>query len=227
MGKRLREQAVGLDGEIIDVTTVEEREPSYAYVCVGNGPSLDYNALQACNVPGVRVIAINDVFQWAPWAYALYGADYRWWRARHPDLVRSNFRGRKLSLDEAAVADFRLEFVSCEDLHKPMPGLAPLGSDAIRHGYSSGFQALQLARLWGAKRIALLGYDYGASGQGHAAVAAYAYANSDFPTMVTAFNNAAAQLSEEGIEVTNCTPTSALTCFPRGDIHEWLDSAAR
>lgn len=202
---------------------------SSVFICIGNGPSLtqeDVNFARKMQKEGrAKIIVINDAFQWAPDAWAVYGADYRWWRARHPDLMRV-FPGRRFSLDESAVADFRAEYVHCEDIHKPLNGLA-ISRESIRHGYSSGFQAMHLARNLGAKLIVLLGYDYGATGNGHAAPAAYAHAaTSDFPLMLTAFNSAAASLHQEGVKVVNATRESAITCFPRATIEEAFNVSA-
>lgn len=191
------------------------------YACVGNGASLTMDDLALLNREDVRVIVVNDVFQWAPWAYALYSADYRWWKARIDDVRKSAFRGRLLALDETAVADFKLEYVHCEDLQKPLGGIAP-DRNSIRHGYSGGFQALHIARNCGATRVLLLGYDYGATGQGRAAPAAFGYSISDFATMTRAFDVAAPLYAAEGVDVVNCSRETALTCFRRAPIAEAL-----
>ena len=195
------------------------------FICIGNGGSLnieDVMLAQAAQDAGkAKIIVINDAFLWVPKAWALYGADYRWWRARAADVSRS-FIENKFTVDESAVAEFHLKFVNCEDLHKPMPGLSQ-SMDSVRHGYSSGFQAMHLARNLGAKKIILLGYDYGATGQSHAAPAAFAYATSDFMTMVQAFNLVAPALHNEGVYVVNATRESALGCFDKKSLREALE----
>ncbi len=202
---------------------------SDVFICIGNGPSLteeDLKFARKMQRDGrAKIIVINDAFQLVPDAWAVYGADYRWWRARHPDLMRV-FPGRRFSVDESAVADFKAEYVHCEDIHKPLNGLSP-SRESVRHGYSSGFQAMHLARNLGAKLIVLLGYDYGATGNGHAAPAAYSHAAaSDFPIMVAAFNAAAPELHVEGVKVINATTESALTAFPRMTIKEAFNASA-
>lgn len=195
------------------------------FICVGNGGSLtmdDVVMAQAAQDAGqAKIIVINDAFLWVPKAWALYGADYRWWRARAADVARS-FIPNKFTVDESAVAEFGLKFVNCEDIHKPVPGLSQ-SKDSVRHGYSSGFQAMHLARNLGAKKIILLGYDYGATGQSHAAPAAFAYATSDFNVMVQAFNLAAPALHNEGVYVVNATRESTLGCFDKKSLKEALE----
>lgn len=190
-------------------------------VCVGNGGSLTLDDLAIVRDSGAPTIVINDVYKWAPWASILYAPDYRWWNNNWPDLARANWQGRFMTIDPDAAIDFRLELAHCEDLHVPMLGLNP-NPDVLRHGYSGGFQAMEIARMLGARRIVLLGYDYGATGHSHAVPGFYHPTPSDYGTMITAFDAAADQLKKEGTEVINCTRESALTCFVRGDLERVL-----
>lgn len=96
-------------------------------------------------------------------------------------------------------------------------------------GSHSGWQALNVAVLAGAKRILLLGFDArDPDGQaGHwfgehptptprAAYAAYR----------KAFAAGAAAVKAAGVEVLNCSPGSAIDSFPRATIDEALKTAA-
>lgn len=89
----------------------------------------------------------------------------------------------------------------------------------IGGGGNSGFQALNLAVQFGAKDIALAGFDmddrsgkhwYGRNG--------WAGANNpdhtNFVRWVKAFEDAAAVLAARRVSVVNLSPSSALRCFP-------------
>lgn len=191
------------------------------FAVVGNGASLTEADVKLLDRPDVAVIAVNDAWRWAPWAFAIYSADYRWWDAQISKIKDAAFAGRLFAIDEGACAKFDLEHVKCEDLQRPLSGLSP-DKQVIRHGYSGGFQAMQIARGLGAERILLLGFDYGATGQEHAVPATFQGSWSDFQLMLTSFDKAAPQLKEEGTEVINCTRETNLTVFPRMTVKEAL-----
>jgi hypothetical protein len=94
-----------------------------------------------------------------------------------------------------------------------------LGKNELIHlNGNSGFQAINLAYSWGFKRIVLLGFDMkpGPNGEKHH--------HEDHPkplVQVLVFSEwlhkshrLAIDLKNEGIEVLNATPGSALTCWP-------------
>lgn len=105
-------------------------------------------------------------------------------------------------------------------LHRVLgAGEAGLGRDRIHFGGNSGFQAVNLAFLWGASRIILLGFDmqmtagkhhwFGKhpAGQGFADPAA-------FNTWIKHLEILGRDLSDAGVAVFNATRASALICFP-------------
>lgn len=184
--------------------------PNTTFAVVGNGGSLSYDDLQLLNVPDISVLTINDAWQWAPWAWAMYGADYQWWE-KNADKVRE-FAGRKFAIDEGAAHRHNLEVLPCEDIQCPLPGLST-NPKVLRHGYSGGFQGMQIARAFGAKKILLLGFDYGATGQSHGVAATISDTWSDFNLMIQSFKQAVPLLNGEGIRVINCTRATSLNCF--------------
>jgi len=174
-----------------------------------------------------RTIAVNDAWRIAPWADVLYGADGPWWM-HHRGVPR--FAGEKWTQDKGPNSLSRPRGGCAADLY----GLSVARSEAngpgvsldpgyIRQGANSGFQALNLAALFGAARIWLLGFDMQHTGgrkhffgphpgpldRGHS-----------FKKWVAAFNTAAPQLAAAGIEVINCTRETALACFPRVAIED-------
>lgn len=87
-------------------------------------------------------------------------------------------------------------------------------------GGNSGFQALNLAAQWGARRILLFGFDMNAESGAHwygrnQWVGANNPDETNFRRWRKAFEAAADQLKQMGIECLNCSPVSALSCFPK------------
>jgi hypothetical protein len=171
------------------------------------------------------VIVVNDAWEWVPDADLLYAADYRWWVKREA-VTRENFKGRRATLCGKAATDFGLDFVPCLDLDMAKTGLSP-SEDGIYHGYSGGFQALHIAAMMKPERIALLGYDYGATGQGNAVPSPIHGSYSDFQIMRKAFDYAAPQLVERGIRVVNLTRSSSLRCFEEQEVSIFVERAIR
>ena len=101
-----------------------------------------------------------------------------------------------------------------------------LGKDRVHFGGNSGFQAINLAYLWGAARIVLLGFDckpvggkdhwFGQHPQGLTQVQPYDLWLDHFPQL-------AYELKREGVEVINCSRDTALTCFERATIETVTD----
>ncbi len=97
----------------------------------------------------------------------------------------------------------------------------------IHTGQNSGYQAIGLGYLWGASRVLLLGYDFMFSGSKR-------HWHGDHPgqlgncggnlaTWVQSMGFLAADLEKEGVEVVNCSRTTALRCFPRSTIDKQLE----
>jgi hypothetical protein len=94
------------------------------------------------------------------------------------------------------------------------------------HAGNSGAGAISLAHKGGATRIILLGYDCqrGPNGEAHHHgdhPRGMGNAGS-LPKWPEQFERLSRRLS--GVEVINCSRRTALTCFPRADLEEVLDS---
>lgn len=170
-----------------------------------------------------RIIAINDCWRLAPFADLLYAADAAWWD--HHQGVPS-FAGEKWTQDKgrglAAAQRWNLKVVRSE----LRDGLS-LDPQLIHQGYNSGFQALNLAVLFGAARVILLGFDMKATGgRSHwfGDHPAPLLRGSPYNLFVAAFDRAAPELVRAGIDVINCSRETALTCFRRASLDEvWRD----
>jgi hypothetical protein len=141
----------------------------------------------------------------------LYGCDYKWWKHHNKAI---EFAGEKWTQDIKAHREFGLNWI----FGRGQPGL---GRDCIHFGSNSGYQAINLAYLWGAKRIVLLGFDCRpVNGKAHWFGQHPPQLNQyqPFAIWIDHFNHMATELEKEGVEVINCSPDSALECFKKQDI---------
>ena len=98
----------------------------------------------------------------------------------------------------------------------------------IHQGSNSGYQAINLAVHLGVKRIVLLGYDMqlGPDGQVHHHGPHPKGMNNPegglFKAWVERFATIVPDLERAGLEIINCTPNSALRCFPMAKLEEVL-----
>ena len=182
---------------------------------IGAGPSLTGEQCNAARDRGWRCIAINESWRRAPWADALYACDATWWKARAPD--ETAFQGLRITQDAAYDGALRVPLVSGDDLILDRP--------AIGSGGNSGFQALNLALHFGARRVVLLGIDgaattgarhwHGDHGDGLANPLPRT-----FEAWRAAWRAAAAQCQALGVAVVNCSPGTAVDAFPVCDVTE-------
>lgn len=96
-----------------------------------------------------------------------------------------------------------------------------LGLDCIRYGGNSGYQAINLAFLFGAKRIILLGYDMqktDGKSHWHGDHPGSLRKESALASWVQRFDSLASDLKYYGVEVLNASRETALKCFERVDI---------
>lgn len=170
---------------------------------VASGPSAaatDFELLR-----GRRVIAINLSWQLVPWADVLYGMDGQFW---HLLEGLPQFPGRKVTSSPMAAQSFGIDCLFCI-------------------GNNSGMRAINLAEAYGAKRILLIGFDMHVragvhwhaphAGRLHNPVAA------SMQIWRTDMARHAPLYRKRGLTIINCTPGSALDCFPRMSLQEALN----
>lgn len=193
--------------------------PGATVVCIGAGPSLTREDVDHCRGKA-RVIAINKSWDLAPWADCFYSADAKWWKHRDGE---PEFHGLKVAVEDEPLPDGvnRMRYDPNAE-----PGLQR-DPGWLAYGSNSGHQAINLAYHLGASRILLLGYDMQfTDGRVHwhgnhpsplANPSPVLLDNwlKDFPTL-------ARDLESEGVEVLNCSRSTALACFARADIREVL-----
>lgn len=187
----------------------------------GGGPSLTAADVRAAHDAGWRTMAIKDAVTLAPWADVLYGAGgdpARWWAQHGPTLTA--YRGLRFTLDPAAAAWATVLRNTGETGLEDDPS-------GLRTGRHSGYQAINLAVHLGARRIRLLGYDMRLVGGREHWFDRKAYAPMPFDRFLMIFETLVEPLRTRGIEVINCTPDSALHCFPTCALEDVLPVVAR
>lgn len=204
--------------------------PSWAgrtAVVIATGPSLYREQLDAIRRADVCTIAINDAGiadRWpcsAPWADVLYFADIEWAR-----FYRPKFEGLRVGTNGADGPLCVREGLA--DLAVTMEYGAPkFWSDRAVHGGHAGYQALQLAIGWGAKRVVLVGYDCKAAGARtnfFGTKDPAVHKDSPYSKWVEGYRTLAAHIPA-GVEVLNATPGSAIDAFERTTLEAALCSA--
>lgn len=195
------------------------RWPGATVVILASGPSLTVEQCAAVQVwrkgaggagaAGIRrCIAINTTFRRAPWADVLYACDAAWWRLHHAE-VESEFTGELWTQDAEATHKFGVKRI--ESARRPGLGKRP---GVIHQGGNGGYQAINLAFHAGARKIILLGFDM----QGTHWHGKYenGLPNTQpwlFKQWLANFDGLAGDLAQEGVDVVNCSPGSALAIF--------------
>ena len=152
-----------------------------------------------------RAIAINTTFRLAPWADVIYGCDHRWWEHYH-EQVKKQCSAELWCYAPSAGDDFGLNVV-----------------DLKHTGGNSGYQAARWAIThFKAKRLILLGYDMGATGDSH-----WHGSHPNGWPGPRSFKSWCGWLHKLGqefdkVEIINASRETALECFPRLDLKSAL-----
>lgn len=207
-------------------------------IIMAGGPSMNDLIGEVVRIDGYpRVITINDSWRLAPWADVFYFYDREWYDEQvKTNRVSCGTAFRKLAETGLWVSGNE-EFAS----HSLVRSLRLTGQRGLeinpaglRHGSNSGYQAINLAYHLGAGRILLLGYDMrvqspAAPGQRerthwHDEPRAADFGQALVHTFLPHFESLVEPLAREKVEVINCTPGSALTCWPYVPLAEAVSS---
>lgn len=210
-------------------------------VVIGGGLSLTLEQVakvRATHEAGkVRCIAVNDAYLWADFAGVLYAADSQWWAWQAAGLpkpllglsgaqVRERYRsfaGERCSIEHSGdnIMDDVVHILRNRRSPGNVQGLSlDQGALATAAGKNSGFQAINLSILAGAKRVVLLGID-GRPGHfhgGHPRPTPEHF----YDAMRKAFSAAENAILDAGVSVVNCSPGSAVDSFPKMKLEEAL-----
>ena len=163
------------------------------------------------------MIAVKDTWRLLPRADVIYGCDEHWWEHYATEIrVKSTAELWTQCADAARI--YNLNRISGES----RPGL---GRKILHFGGNSGYQAVNLAFLFGAIRIILVGFDMQRTDNKVHFFGHHPYhrptggPNSQLLSdWCDKFAVLANDLRSEGVEVLNATRTTALTCFERREL---------
>lgn len=206
-----------------------KRRPGWeTVVCVAGGPSLaewQCDALKTPKAMGwVKVIGVNNAYQYGNlWLDALLAVDLQWWKKHHADVKK---RRPGLELVTQCASSHKQFALTTRIRGSARDGL---GTHEIHTGGNGGHAAVNLAYLWGAKRIILLGYDMKLGPRGekhwHPDHPAPCIQTQLFDHWIKRFESTAKDLERLGVQVWNATPDSALPWFDRCDIEQAMEMA--
>lgn len=209
-------------------------------IVVATGPSLTPEVVQKVRfarwLNGWNVVLVQDAYKVLPYADLVYGSNPSWWRIhQHCE----GFKGEKWSSHEAPnnghVQHLNDKTEAAQkwgvNLIKGKDGIGfSFDPEVIHYGSNSGFQAINLALLFGARKIVLVGFDMRhVNGKAHffGNHPKELHQNTDehYRAYVKHFDRAAKKLPSH-ISIVNATPGSALTCFPAVDLEDTIGRRA-
>lgn len=168
------------------------------------------------------VIAVNNAHQLAPWADAFYWADRTWLQWNRDRLAATLAKGTGAELiTRIDPCDAKARSWPIRILRHDQNSALSREADALA-GWCSGANALNLAYLGGPERVTLMGFEGRRSGNWHKQHLSMTAPSTYERYIVPAFTRMAAELKAEGLPVFNCTPDSALSCFPHAPLGEFL-----
>lgn len=183
---------------------------------LASGESMSREVADAV-VGRIPTVAINNCYELAPEADMLYACDAKWWMHYHEAIA---FKGLKVTIDPSLPArSVKLLHNSGQSGYDPDPA-------NLRTGLNSGFQATQLVVHAGAARILLLGFDMrGRHWFGDHPAGLQDSDPNVFARFIAEFERVAPIYADLGVDVVNCTPGSALSCFRASTLAAELDGA--
>lgn len=184
-------------------------------VIVGTGESLKGFDFPSLGAGRFRVLAVKQAHRDLPFADACFGLDVAWPFWARPELVEVAKRCElyiaqpdQEALAPAIPGAIYLRRLRTNESFTRDPG-------AVEGMGNSGFGALNLALHKGARRIALLGFDYRGE---HYDPAAYRNRANDTRYLARwgqSYSRAAPYLVKAGVTVLNGSPASGIDAFPR------------
>lgn len=201
-------------------------------VCIASGPSLnEHDTAYIHNMrkrDKCRVIAVNNNYIRAPWADHLHACDKNFFDWH---MINGAFKTLDIPMITTMSNELSGDMIKMgvKVLLKGQDGgLVMDGDNTIAAGNSSGYQAINIAALYGARRILLIGYDCGATVKDNVCKTHW-FGNHPQPTDPSVFTEQLAwyktmpkALDRHGIGVINCSVETAIDCFPRAHLEDML-----
>jgi hypothetical protein len=212
----------------IGYATVPKLLPNGGTVLVlGSGPSLNQADVDFARAHVDLTIAVNSSYKLAPDADCLYAADGKFW-GWHKGCVASHSVGTEKYPAFSGQLKYALTrtpwYPDVQILRRGAQHGLTLDPGKVCLGHNGVYQSINVAVHFGATKIALLGVDMRGR---HFHSEHPDRTVPPFSVCIARFASLVKPLSEMGIEVVNCTPKSALTCFPMASIWDvWPMPAA-
>ncbi len=190
-------------------------------IVAASGPSMNESIAAQCleaKQDGFKIIAVSDAYRLLPFADILYAADIAWWEVHRGCPEFAGEKWTSYQLDQKKDDRFNLNHV----LVRMFPDFSTIPHEL--HGFSSGFQALNMALLMKAKPIVLVGFNMKiVNGKRHffGDHPKPLDNSSNLEAWVPGFEAAAHKLPER-VSVINATSDSALNCFRKMPLAEAL-----
>lgn len=166
-----------------------------------------------------RVITVNSTWRLAPWADVHYSSDHDWWAESLPEMRRECSGEFWSGYPEPVAEDVR----RCP-YDKRARGVLDVPGRLVWGG-NSGYCAVGLAHQFGASRIVLLGFDMQDTeglGHWHGQHPDSIRKGFNFPMWKERFAEMAMDFKVLGVQVVNCTRSTALHCFPKARLEDVL-----
>jgi hypothetical protein len=202
--------------------------PSRTSVVIASGPSLTAEdcemVRQAREADLVRVVSVSNAWKHcAKWADAFFAADRRYWKHYLSPMLKAGVpRERLVTCCTQTYGLDKIALIRAAN----RPGL---GTYQLHTGGNSGYMGVNLAYLYGARRIVLLGFDCcnGPDGAKHfdGSHPSPLVQAMPFGEWIKRFDKLALELKAHGAAVINCSRRTALTCFERAGLAESLPRA--
>lgn len=185
---------------------------------IGTGPSLKGFDFVQFEETACHLVAVKNAMFDLPYTDAIFGLDFQWVKKHNSILeqLAADHRQVYLSVMEPSVKGaIHLRFRQTQE-----GGLSD-DPGVIECGFNSGYGALNLAYLKGARQIVLFGYDYRG---GHYCPERYPEyrPHEAWESWGAHFSTTLEQLERRRIEVVCASPDSAITCFRRVSVEEGL-----
>lgn len=198
-----------------------------ACIVAATGPSLTPEVAAISQASGFKIIAVNDAYTLIPYADFLYACDGPWWDVHQgcPNFAGEKWSSHQKQANEKLVHAKRYGLKLVAGKHEKGFSKNP---EFIHYGSNSGFQAINLAILFGAVHIILVGFNMqSVSGRAHFFGDHKGRLNKsvNYTRFIGSFN-VASTMMPKGVKIVNATPKTALKCFPILDLERAIEEAS-
>ena len=202
----------------------------HTVACLGGGPSLTQGDIRRVVGAGCKIIAVNDAYRLCSIADICYFADSEWWTWHKDKIGFQYFVGQKCSIQHsgANIVDDAVHMLRNKTHPRNSTGLS-LDPACLMTGSNSGYQAVNLAVLAGAKTIILLGYDAHTPAAGEKTHWFGDHPRREPDAVYNKYRQShrdgARMIKTAGVRVINCSPGSAITDYENRTLPDALNEA--